>query len=208
MPHPWLEIPISDYEQHMALPGIAQAQMLSKELADAVIAHRPCSIAVIGCAGGNGFDRLYSPALARVVGIDINPTYIEAVRGRYGAIIPGLELHVADIETDLANVAPVDLVFAGLIFEYVDVLQTLRNLHGLCLEASVVVVVLQLPGAQTPAVSPSPYVSLQALSPHLQLRDPASVAAIGRSLGLEKLTERRLVLPSGKAFAVLTFRRP
>jgi len=33
---PWLEIPLADYEGHMALPEIAQARMLADELESAV----------------------------------------------------------------------------------------------------------------------------------------------------------------------------
>jgi len=32
MRHPWLEIPITDYEAHMALPSVGQAQLLGAAL--------------------------------------------------------------------------------------------------------------------------------------------------------------------------------
>ena len=38
---PWLDIPLSDYEGHMALPEIAQARMLADELERAVRQHTP-----------------------------------------------------------------------------------------------------------------------------------------------------------------------
>ena len=55
---PWLDIPLADYEGHMALPEIAQARMLADELESAVRQHAPSSVAIIGCSGGNGFVRL------------------------------------------------------------------------------------------------------------------------------------------------------
>jgi hypothetical protein len=50
---PWLDIPLADYEGHMALPEIAQARMLAGELERAVRQHTPSSVAIIGCSGGN-----------------------------------------------------------------------------------------------------------------------------------------------------------
>jgi hypothetical protein len=207
MTDPWLLIPLGDYERHMSLPGVAQAQMLSAELAAAVRAHAPRSVAVAGCAGGNGFEALTAGQLQRIVGIDINPDYVAAARARFGSGLPGLELYVADITSALARVAPVDLVFAGLLLEYVDVTKALKTLRELCSPAGCIVVVLQLPSGDLPAVSPSPFASLRALSASMRLRDPADVAAAARAAGLARQSERILALPSGKRFAVLTFER-
>src|ERR1700760_2212688 len=115
MGRPWLEIPLADYEAHMALPAVWQAQMLAEELTSAVETYRPRSVAVVGCAGGNGFEALEAARLERVVGIDVNPAYVEAVRVRFGTRIPQLELYCASVE-DILAVAAVDLIYAGLIF--------------------------------------------------------------------------------------------
>ena len=93
---PWLSIPLEEYEGHMALPEIGQAQMLAGELEFAVRRYSPKSIAIIGCAGGNGLDRLVGSGIERIVGIDINPAYVEMVSRRFRSRISGLELHVAD----------------------------------------------------------------------------------------------------------------
>jgi hypothetical protein len=68
MNSPWLDVPLADYEGHMALPGIEQAQLLSDIFAGVLAKFSPRSVAVIGCAGGNGFDRI-PPAISRVVGL-------------------------------------------------------------------------------------------------------------------------------------------
>ena len=36
MTNPWLEIPLADYEGHMALPGVAQAALLAGRFGDVV----------------------------------------------------------------------------------------------------------------------------------------------------------------------------
>jgi spermidine synthase len=82
----------------MELPQIGQAEMLADELASAVRQHSPASVAIIGCSGGNGFDRLDTSGVERIVGIDINPDYVETARRRYAKRFHGLELYVADIQ--------------------------------------------------------------------------------------------------------------
>jgi hypothetical protein len=97
--NPWLDIPLADYEAHTALPHVAQAELLARTLASAVGACSPASVAVLGCAGGNGFDRLPA-SLPRLVGIDVNPEYVAVARARHAPSLAGLELHVGDVERD------------------------------------------------------------------------------------------------------------
>ena len=80
MTNPWLGIPLSDYEAHMALPEVAQAKLLADVFHSVLAARRPSSVAVIGCAGGNGFDRIDTSITKRVVGVDINPEYVDVKR--------------------------------------------------------------------------------------------------------------------------------
>ena len=97
MKNPWLRIPASDYEAHMALPEVAQAQVLSNLMASALIEYTPMSLAVIGCSTGNGFEHINTARTRRVVGIDINPGYLKILETRFSDRIPRLELIHADI---------------------------------------------------------------------------------------------------------------
>jgi len=204
---PWLDIPLSDYEGHMALPEIAQARMLADELERAVRQHTPRSVAIIGCSGGNGFERLIGTTVERIVGIDINPTYVAAAQARFGTQLPKLALYVADIQDALPNIMPIELIFAGLIFEYVDLRATM-HLHRLCAPpGGTLVAVLQAPSAEAKAVSPSPYRSLQRLAPAMQLRDTREVKCAGAEAGFASAMTRSLTLPSGKSFVVFSFYR-
>jgi len=89
---PWLSIPLEEYEGHMALPEIGQAQMLAGKLEFAVRRYSPKSIAIVGCAGGNGLDRLVGSGIERIVGIDINPAYVEMVSRRFRLLAPAMRL--------------------------------------------------------------------------------------------------------------------
>ena len=117
MKNPWLDIPLADYEGHMALPHVAQACLLSDVFANALRDYSPESVVILGCAGGNGFDRISPEIMERVIGVDINPEYVREAQRRFGDRMPTLELIVGDIETDMFDFPPVDMVFAGLFFE-------------------------------------------------------------------------------------------
>ena len=66
-----------------------------------------------------------------MAGIDINPDYIAQTRIRFYGRIPTLELYVGDIQTDKAVLLPVDVVFAALVFEYVDVAAALNTIRSM-----------------------------------------------------------------------------
>ena len=81
--NPWLAIPLDDYEQHMALPDIAQAQMLAEQLQQLVASYRPQSVTLLGAAGGNGLSSVDASVVRRVVAVDLNPGYVEACSQRF-----------------------------------------------------------------------------------------------------------------------------
>lgn len=204
---PWLDIPLADYEGHMALPEIAQARMLADELESAVREHAPKSLAIIGCSGGNGFERLIDTTVERIVGVDINPSYVVAAQARFGAQFPQLALYVADIEQAVPDIMPVQMIFAGLIFEYVDLPAAMHNLRPLCASGGAMVAVLQEPSVEAKVISPSPYRSLQRLAPAMRLRDATGVKAAAAEAGFAPRATRSLTLPSRKSFTVLSFHR-
>jgi SAM-dependent methyltransferase len=207
MRSPWLDIPLADYEAHMALPGIGQADMLAVQFADLLDKWAPASAAVIGCAGGNGFDRLRVAVTRRVVGIDINPLFIQELAYRYGATIPGLELYVRDIQEPLNKIAPVDLIYAALVLEYVDPMRVLQNLETICRPNGVLATVLQLPSTQTAAVSESAFTSLRGLAPAMHLVSPNALSAGAAQAGFTLLSSRQIALSSGKEFVVQVFQK-
>lgn len=105
MRNPWLDVPLGDYEGHMVLPGIEQAQLLSDIFSGVLEQYSPKSVAVLGCAGGNGFERIPSN-ISRVVGVDLNPHYVAEVGARFGSRFKDLELIVGDIQTHEVSFVP------------------------------------------------------------------------------------------------------
>ncbi len=204
MTNPWLEIPLADYEGHMALPEVAQAALLADIFEQALREHAPPSVAILGCAGGNGFDRIDSQVTNRVVGIDINPAYVQTARERFERQLPRLELIVADLKQDEVKIAPVDLVFAALLFEYVNAEVVLKSLHRLLKPGGCLVSVVQIYHADAPAVTPSPFPSLQSLTSCLKMVSPE---VLRKQAAIHELTQVESVLATslvGKSFQVQT----
>ncbi len=207
MRNPWLDIPLADYEGHMASPEVAQAPMIAGALAELLQAHQPRSLAVIGCAGGNGFEQIDRSVTARVVGVDINQAYLAEARRRYDGAFDALDLVCADVagEANALAFAPVDLIFAALIFEYVDARVVLPRLVARLNPGGRLAVLLQLPALGVPAVTRTAHTSLAMLAPVLRLVAPDAVAAAARAAGLAPTGMRRIDLPTGKSFEVLRF---
>jgi hypothetical protein len=206
MRNPWLDIPLTDYEGHMALPQVDQSGMLADQLEILVRSYSPSSLAIVGCAGGNGFDRLAGTGIRRVVGLDINPEYIEIARRRYASCVIGLEVHVGDIQSSVLHFDPVELIYAGLLFEYVDLSKTLESLRRHCTPNGILAVLLQLPHEAISAVSPSPYTSLQRLGPTLHLLAPDELQTQASTVGFVLEESRTVASTAGKLFSSQVFR--
>jgi SAM-dependent methyltransferase len=205
MRSPWQEIPLSDYEGHMSLPAVGQAGMLADQLAQLIERHTPSSVAIIGCAGGNGLDRIDSTRVERVVGIDINPEYIAAAERRHGGRLSNLDLRCADVQSELLRFDPVELIYAALVFEYVDISATLAALKRNLRPGGTLAVLLQLPHSDQHAVSASPYKSLNKLVSALNLVAPDELCAHAVIAGFKVGSANRIDLPSGKQFWLQTF---
>jgi ubiquinone/menaquinone biosynthesis C-methylase UbiE len=208
MRNPWLDIPLSDYEGHMALPQVDQSRMLSDQLAALLALHRPRSVALIGCAGGNGFERIDPRLTLRVVGVDINPDYLEAARRRYDGVFESFELLCADAQSSELAFEPVELAFAGLVFEYADARALLRNLTARVRSGGVLAAVLQLPTSGKAKVTPTPFTSLEKLAQIIELLPPEELIGEARVSGLKVSSTRRVDLPTGKSFQTLVFLVP
>lgn len=205
MRNPWLDIPLDDYEAHMAQPAIAQAALIADQLNILIETHAPSSVAIIGCAGGNGFDRLIDGRVDRVAGIDINPRYIEEARQRYAGRMPGLTLLVGDIQSAGQLFEPVDLIYAALVLEYVDVARAMSALRLHCKPGGILAVLVQLPHKDLPQVSPSPYASLRSLEPAMHLVSAADLHGSATVAGFTLQSSKTVESAGGKVFMVATY---
>lgn len=164
MNNEWLDIELSDYENHMSMPGIEQAQYLSTYFSEVVDKYDPESLAILGCAGGNGLDKLDPNKIKRIVCCDINPNFIVEAENRYKDKFKNIEFICGDIADKEYNINKVTLIYAALILEYVDIEKAIKNIYKFLEPKGILAAVLQLPNKDIPEVSPSPYKNLEKLS--------------------------------------------
>lgn len=206
MNNPWLTIPLEDYEGHMAMPDVGQAKMLMSEFEELLTTYTPTSVALIGCAGGNGFEGAAKAGVARLVGLDINPTYIASAKARYADRMRGLELYCADIEGNMPELRPVQMIYGALVFEYVDITKALKNLRAICTPDGILAALLQLPKEGAASISPSPFVTLKELGSIMRLVAPDDFRMAAERLGFDFFSQKLIILESGKQFSLQLFK--
>ena len=199
MSNPWLTIELEDYEGHMGSDTVRQSEALSDLFKRALDLSTPESVAVVGVAGGNGLERVDSAITKRIVGLDINPRFLEAVRRRYGAL-PGLELCCTDLADLPLSLTPVELLHAALVFEHTGLGRCLKNSLSLVARGGKLSVVLQLPSKAQDDVTPTRYSSMQALRDSFALIDASQFRLKLEEKGFHLFHQERRSLPAGKAF--------
>lgn len=204
MTNPWLAIALDDYEGHMDSDNVLQLEALSDLFKRVLDLCRPESVAVLGVAGGNGLARIDSTVTKRIVALDINARYLEAVRQRY-AVFPGLELCCIDLADKRLNLAPVELVHAALIFEHAGIGRCLENALSLVAPGGRLSVVLQLPSDAEHNVTPTRYSSMQALRDCFALVDVPQFRLNLEEKGFQLIHQEHRPLPAGKAFWLAIF---
>jgi SAM-dependent methyltransferase len=203
--NPWLDIPLEDYVGHMSSPNVGQRVVLNRLLADVLRVARPASVFIAGASSGNGIEHLDSAVSRRIVCVDINGTYLDALRAAFDNPAVTLETVCGDIAACRLPSQMFELVHAALVLEYVDWKVVLPRLAQLIGVGGMLSVVLQRPSAVTPAVTSSPFASLRTLEAIFNFVDPDELIAAASSLGLTVHSRRTEALPSAKAFEVLQF---
>lgn len=201
MVNPWLNIPATDYEGHMGSPNVGQLSFLANIFKEALEHHDCHTVALLGCATGNGLEHVKGEFTHRVTAVDMHPEYLGILRQRYGNKVPGLEVVQDDLESCELDKQAYSLIFAGLIFEYLEPLVLLQKIAKWLQVDGILVSVLQLP-AEGASVSETPYTSLKSLSSIMSLIDPTQFKPIAADIGLMAIEEKSITLETGKSFYI------
>jgi len=193
----------------MGPEGVGQLAVLADLLGQACQELQPRRVLVLGCATGNGFDRVDPTVTDWLIGVDLNPEYLALARARYAASWFGrLELIGTDIEDLVQPPQSQDLVFAGLIFEYLELEPLLERVAGWLAPGGVCEVVLQLPSAASAPVTPTRFESMRRLAMIMRLVSPGALEAAAKRAGLVACAPREIPLPLGKRFHVQRLTSP
>lgn len=205
MINPWLQIPASDYEGHLGSPKVAQLTLLAQTFKEVLNKHESKSIALLGCATGNGLEYINNKATKRITAIDINPEYLEILRQRFEYSLPRLEIVEADLEKCTIENQAYTLVFAGLIFEYLKPQALLNKIASCLCPGGVMVSILQLPAGHLAKVSDTPYASLKSLNSIMKLISPQQFQSMTNKAGLREIEANVITIESGKPFYISTY---
>lgn len=183
----------------MGSPAVDQLAPLADLFGEALARLRPRSVAVLGIAGGNGLEHVDGTLTTRIIGVDLNPSYLAATKARYPDL-RGLELHCADLEQDTLNLEPVSLVHAALVFEHAGTGQCLDTAVSLVAPGGHLSVVLQVPSDEHEAVSQAGFASIDTLADDFTFVDPHQLRRELAQRELRLTHQARRVLSTGKAF--------
>jgi hypothetical protein len=188
----------SEYEAYMGPGALDELAPLSTIFAKVYAARRPRRLAVLGVATGNGLEHVDLHLTGRIVGLDLNLSYLAVARQRLRRLGAALELHCSDVERTQLDAGRFDLVHAALLLEYVDVRVLMPRVASWLAPEGAFTVVLQLPGG--PAIEDSRYPSVRALAQATRLVPPGEVRNLATQEGLVERRAFVVPLPTGRRY--------
>ncbi len=203
MKNPWLEIPLSDYENHMLEVG--QAQALNKIIKQSLERYLPENFALLGCSTGNGLEHIKSEITKKVFAIDINSDYLKKTKENFKNRINRLEIINADIQNDEVPIKNVDLFFVGLVLEYVDPETVLEKIINLLSKNGILLIVIQK-STNTTFVSKTKYKSLEKLADISNEVNEKEINSLIQSQNMKLINRDEMELTNNKSFIRLDYR--
>ncbi|HWR39260.1 MAG TPA: class I SAM-dependent methyltransferase [Patescibacteria group bacterium] len=205
MKHPWKQIELEIYEQHMTLPEVQQLQTLSRITREQLDDHDCTLLGICGAAGGNGLEHVDIHRTCRVYALDINAGYLSVCRERYQNLAAVLELVPCDLGEPGLRLPATTLLICNLIVEYLGVDSFSRLIAANHVNTHVISCVVQQ-NNRNDFVSASPlakHFDPLAAVHHDVKRDELTGALLKK--GLSRLREKEYELPNGKSFVRLDF---
>jgi SAM-dependent methyltransferase len=196
--NPWTNISFEDYEGHMQEVG--QLQLLNSIFKHYLELYAPKRIAILGCTTGNGLENI-KHGVESITAIDINSDYLDELKARFSDL-KNLNVICGDIQDLELKDLRSDLIYAALIFEYVDLKKTLGNIKNWLAANGKLISVIQLPNEKLNAISSTQFQSLNQLGSIMHLVDVAYFKSELLSNGFKEEESEIIELSSGKRFYV------
>ena len=201
-PNPWTVVPAADYEAHMGAAGVDQLAPLSQIFQEVYAATQPDRVLLLGCGTGNGLEHVNPKVTNRVVGVDVNLSFLGVARQRYFHLGPKLELYCSEAERFRSPPGSFDLVHVALLLEYVHPEVLVRRIAEWLADRGSCSVVLQLPGGEGPEPPSRP---LRLIQKAMRLVPPAELEALFEQYRLARRRAWTVPLHGGKSFWVGVF---
>ena len=99
------------------------------------------------------------------------------------------------------------MIYAGLVFEYVDLKPAISNMSKFLNKNGKLAVILQQPNENIPEVTPSKYKSLEKLSELFRFVSPIEFSKLCEDYNIKLISQNETELKSGKKFTELIFQK-
>ncbi len=200
--NPWLNIPLEDYERHMSHHLVGQATLLNSLTKKYLDEIKPETAVFLGIAGGNGLEHIDNNITQRVIGIDINPDYLNTAHIRYQHTIPSLQLMNLDITKHTESICKADFIWAALVLEYTGTDKALEFCtNNICSDGHLVISIQLNNNKQS--VSPTGIESVKKAGEIFSMVDPEELLLRATEAGYKLIGREENGLPNGKS--IITF---
>lgn len=183
---------------------VVQSQLLNDLTHKYLRKHQPEQVLFLGISGGNGLEHIDTQKVKRVCAIDINESYLEETKQRFRGRIQQLELVNADIGLSNESFIKADLIWAALIFEYVDMEKAFSFINNNSAESTKLIATIQSNNG-VESVSSTGIISVYAVEEIFRVVDKDHLQNTASAFGFELIGSEENVLPNGKSFLTYEF---
>ena len=200
--NPWLSIPLEDYERHMSHHLVGQSILLNSLTKKYLDEIKPETVLFLGIAGGNGLEHIDTNITRSVIGIDINPDYLNTAFTRYKHTIASLQLMNLDIVKNSESICKADLVWAALVLEYTGIDKVLEFCTNNISKDGHLVISIQSNNSKK-SVSPTGIESVKKAGEIFSIVNPEKLLSKAAKTGFRLIGKEENALPNGKS--IITF---
>jgi Zn-dependent alcohol dehydrogenase len=200
--NPWLSIPLEDYERHMSHHLVGQSILLNSLTKKYLDETKPKTVVFLGIAGGNGLEHIDINITQTVIGIDINPDYLNTAFIRYKHMITSLQLVNLDIIKNSESICKADFVWAALVLEYTGIDKALEFCTNNIRKGGHLIVSIQSNNNKQ-SVSPTGIESIKKAGEIFSIVNPGMLLSQAAETGYRLIGKEENFLPNGKS--IITF---
>jgi Zn-dependent alcohol dehydrogenase len=200
--NPWLNIPLEDYERHMSHHLVGQSVLLNSLTKKYLDEIKPETAVFLGIAGGNGLEHIDINITQRVIGIDINPDYLNTAFKRYSHAIKSLQLMNLDIVKNSESICKADFIWAALVLEFTGIDKALEFCTNNIRKDGHLIVSIQSNNNKQ-SISPTGIESIKKAGEIFSIVNPEMLLGKAAESGYRLIGKEENTLPNGKS--IITF---